>query len=105
MDLEELFANKNKQQKYQYKREYGYQKQPQFNWLSIYDKIKQNQKLRNIIIIGIAIILIIVIGLIVILFPFIVKIFNYIAEKEDVSKTRDLDLCLSCEVCNVLFCC
>jgi hypothetical protein len=80
MDLEDLFANKNKQQKYQYKREYGYQKQPQFNWLSIYDKIKQNQKLRNIIIIGIAIILIIVIGLIVILFPFIVKIFNYIAE-------------------------
>lgn len=80
MDLEDLFANKNKQQKFQYKREYGYQKQPQFNWLSIYDKIKQNQKLRNIIIIGIAIILIIVIGLIVILFPFIVKIFNYIAE-------------------------
>jgi hypothetical protein len=80
MDLDDLFANKNKQQKYQYKREYGYQKQPQFNWLSIYDKIKQNQKLRNIIIIGIAIILIIVIGLIVILFPFIVKIFNYIAE-------------------------
>ena len=81
MDLEDLFANKNKQQKYQYKREYGYQKQPQFNWLSIYEKIKQNKKLRNIIIIGIAIILIIVIGLIVILFPFIVKIFNYIAEK------------------------
>jgi hypothetical protein len=80
MDLEDLFANKNKQQKYQYKREYGYQKQPQFNWLSIYEKIKQNKKLRNIIIIGIAIILIIVIGLIVILFPFIVKIFNYIAE-------------------------
>lgn len=80
MDLEDLFANKNKQQKYQYKREYDYQKQPQFNWLSIYDKIKQNKKLRNIIIIGIAIILIIVIGLIVILFPFIVKIFNYIAE-------------------------
>lgn len=80
MDLEDLFANKNKQQKYQYKREYSYQKQPQFNWLSIYDKIKQNQKLRNIIIIGIAIILIIVIGLIVILFPLILKIFNYIAE-------------------------
>ncbi len=80
MDLEDLFANRSKQQKYQYKREYGQQKQPQFNWLSIYDKIKQNQKLRNIIIIGIAIILIIVIGLIVILFPLIVKIFNYIAE-------------------------
>ena len=46
MELEDLFANKNKQQKYKYKREYGYQKQPQFNWLSIYCKIKQNQKLR-----------------------------------------------------------
>jgi hypothetical protein len=80
MDLDDLFAAKNKQQKYQYNREYGYQKQPQFNWLSIYDKIKQNKKLRNIIIIGIAIILVIVIGLIVVLFPFIVKIFNYIAE-------------------------
>jgi hypothetical protein len=80
MNLEDLFANKNKQQKYQYKREYGYQKQPQFNWLSIYDKIKQNQKLRNIIIIGIAIILIIVIGLIVILLPLILKIFNFIVE-------------------------
>lgn len=80
MDLDDLFANKNKQQKYQYKREYSYQKQPQFNWLSIYDKIKQNQKLRNIIIIGIAIILIIVIGLIVILFPLILKIFNFIVE-------------------------
>lgn len=80
MDLDDLFAAKNKQQKYQYKREYGYQKQPQFNWLSIYGKTKQNKKLRNIIIIGIAIILVIVIGLIVILFPFIVKIFNYVAE-------------------------
>ena len=47
MDLEDLFANKNKQQKYQYKREYGYQKQPQFNWLSIYEKIKQNKKRRT----------------------------------------------------------
>lgn len=80
MDLDDFFANKNKQQKYQHKREYGNQKQPQFNWLSIYDKIKQNQKLRNIIIIGLTIILIIVIGLIVILFPLILKIFNYITE-------------------------
>lgn len=80
MELEDLFANKNKQQKYKYKREYGYQKQPQFNWLSIYGKIKQNQKLRNILFIAIAIVLIIVIALIVILFPYIIKIFNYISE-------------------------
>lgn len=80
MDLEDLFANKNKQQKYHYKQKYNYNNERQFDWLNSFNKIKQNKKLRNIIIIGIAIILIIVIGLIVILFPFIVKIFNYITE-------------------------
>lgn len=80
MDLENLFANKNNQQKYHYKQKYNYNNERQFNWLNSYNKIKQNKKLRNIIIIGIATILIIVIGLIVILFPLILKIFNYIAE-------------------------
>lgn len=80
MDLDDLFANKNKQQKYHYKQKNHYNNEPQFNWLNSYHKIKQNKKLRNIIIIGIAIILIIVIGLIIILFPYIVKIFNYITE-------------------------
>lgn len=80
MDLENLFANKNNQQKYHYKQKYNYNNERQFNWLNSYNKIKQNKKLRNIIIIGIATILIIIIGLIVILFPLILKIFNYIAE-------------------------
>lgn len=80
MDLDDLFAAKNKQQKYHYKQKYSYNNERQFNWLNSYNKIKQNKKLRNIIFIGIAIILVIIIGLIIILFPFFVKIFNYIAE-------------------------
>ncbi|NEW79804.1 MAG: hypothetical protein GZ086_10360 [Gelidibacter sp.] len=80
MDLEDLFANKNKQQKYHYKQKYNYNNERQFNWLNIFNKIKTNKKLRNIIIIAIALILIFVIGLIIILFPYIIKIFNYIAE-------------------------
>lgn len=80
MDLEDLFANKNKQQKHHYKQKYNYNNERQFNWLNIFNKIKTNKKLRNIIIIAIALILIFVIGLIIILFPYIIKIFNFISE-------------------------
>jgi hypothetical protein len=81
MDLDDLFAGKNIQRKHHYKQKYNYSNERQFNWLNLFNKIKQNKKLRNIIIIGIAIILVIVIGLIILLFPYIVKLFNFIAEK------------------------
>ncbi|MHB1195404.1 MAG: hypothetical protein ACYC0A_01065 [Lutibacter sp.] len=77
MDLDDLFINKNKQH---YKQDYNYNNERQFNWLNLFNKIKSNKKLRNILIIGIAIILVIIIGLIIILFPFIIKIFIFIAE-------------------------
>ena len=80
MDLEDLFAHKNKQQKYHYKQKYNYNNERQFNWLNLFNKIKNNPKLRNILIIGIGILLVIIIGLIIILFPLIIKIYNFIAE-------------------------
>ena len=64
---------------------------------AILNKIKQNKKLRNIIIIGIAIILVIVIGLIILLFPYIVKLFNFIAEKGVsglVELSKEIIMCL-----------
>lgn len=48
--------------------------------LNILKKILNNRKLKTVLIIAVSLLLIIIIGLIVLLFPFLVKIFNYISE-------------------------
>ena len=48
--------------------------------LNILKKILNNRKLKTILIIAVSLLLIITIGAIVLLFPFVVKIFNYISE-------------------------
>ena len=48
--------------------------------LNILKKILNNRKLKIIVIIAVSLLLIIGIGLIVLLYPFLVKIFNYISE-------------------------
>lgn len=84
MDIEDFLKNKNKhQQKYRkhnYHPDQQYAPSGQFNLLKIINGIKNNRKLRNIILIGIVLILVIIIGLIVILFPLIIKLFNFITE-------------------------
>lgn len=48
--------------------------------LNILKKILNNRKLKTILIIAVSLLLIIIIGLIILVFPFLVKIFNYISE-------------------------
>lgn len=48
--------------------------------LNILKKILSNRKLKIFAIIAVSLILIVVIGLIVFLYPFLIKIFNYISE-------------------------
>ncbi|MEI7499658.1 MAG: hypothetical protein WCK84_04335 [Bacteroidota bacterium] len=51
-----------------------------FNWLSVLEKIKGNRQLKLLVVIGGIVILIIAVGLIIILLPLIIKIFNYISQ-------------------------
>ena len=43
MDLDDLFAGKNIQRKHHYKQKYNYSNERQFNWLNLFNKIKQNK--------------------------------------------------------------
>ena len=49
-------------------------------WMMILQKLKESRKLRNLVVIAGLIILAIAIGLIVLLFPLLVKIFTYVSE-------------------------
>lgn len=55
-----------------------YPREGNLNWPSLINGIKTNKKIRNIIIIAGVVVLAIVIGLIAILLPLIIKIFNYL---------------------------
>lgn len=72
--------------KRKYRNDYEYQINTDFRpnrsemGLNILKKILNNRKLKTILIIGVSILLIIIIGLIVLLFPLLVQIFNYISE-------------------------
>lgn len=50
------------------------------NYLDIFNKIKENKKIRNLLIIGVIIFLFLLIGLIIILFPQLMRLFNFISE-------------------------
>ena len=72
--------------KRKYRNDYEYQINADFRpnrsemGLNILKKILNNRKLKTILIIGVSILLIIIIGLVVLLFPLLVQIFNYISE-------------------------
>lgn len=55
-----------------------YPREGNFNLPNLINGIKNNKKIRNLLIIAVAIVLAIVIGLIAVLFPLIIKIFNYL---------------------------
>jgi type IV secretory pathway component VirB8 len=48
------------------------------NWPNLINGIKNNKKIRNLLIIAVVVVMVIVIGLIAILLPLIIKIFNYL---------------------------
>jgi hypothetical protein len=48
--------------------------------LNIFKKILNNRKLKTILIIAVSLLLIVIIGLIVLLFPFLAKIVDYMSE-------------------------
>ena len=48
--------------------------------LSILDKIRNNKQLKVLLVVGVIVILIIAVGLIVALFPLIIKLVNYISQ-------------------------
>jgi type IV secretory pathway component VirB8 len=48
------------------------------NWANLINGIRNNKKIRNLLIIAVVIVLAIIIGLIAILLPLIVKIFDYL---------------------------
>ena len=56
----------------------NYPREGNFNLPNLINGIKNNKKIRNVLIIAVVIILVIVIGLIAILLPLIINIFNYI---------------------------
>ncbi|MCX6267375.1 MAG: hypothetical protein NTW16_08475 [Bacteroidetes bacterium] len=49
-------------------------------WMMIIQKLKESKKLRNLVITGGLIILVVAIGIIILLFPLLMKIFTYISE-------------------------
>jgi hypothetical protein len=49
-----------------------------FNWQNILEKIRGNNKLKYFVIVAAVLILTIIIGLIIILFPLLIKLVNYI---------------------------
>lgn len=50
-----------------------------FNWQNLINVIKTNKKIRNLLIMAVVVVLVILIGLIAVLFPLIIKIFNYLS--------------------------
>jgi hypothetical protein len=88
MELQDSLTNKNKTYQsfktqnfqngnFQSQNSY-YPREGNFNWSNLMNGIKNNKKIRNLVIIVAVILLGIVIGLIAISLPLIIKIFNYI---------------------------
>ncbi len=93
MEFDDLFENKqNKHKNYRQQQYYNdnkyshdsnysnHENRAHNKWLDILNKIKENKKIRNLLIIGVIIFLFLLIGLIIILFPQLMRLFNYIIE-------------------------
>jgi uncharacterized membrane protein SpoIIM required for sporulation len=93
MDFTELFENNNKH--HGNYRESGYHDDDRYShnshhsyrghndhqqWLNIWEKIKNNKKLKLLIFLGVILVIAIIIGLIVILWPVLMKLFNYVTQ-------------------------
>jgi hypothetical protein len=90
MDFEDLFENKNRHQgnyrnhdyhdddghtRHSYHEQNDHQK-----WLNIWEKIRNNKKLKLLILLAVILILGFIIGVIVILWPIAVKLFNILSQ-------------------------
>jgi hypothetical protein len=64
--------------------QHGQQPYPRYNdhdkWLNILSKIRSNKKLQLVIFSAVILILVVAIGLVVALFPLIIKLVNYISQ-------------------------
>jgi len=63
-----------------YSQHSDYENRVHSKYLDLFNKIRGNKKIRNLLIIGVIIFLFLLIGLIVILFPQLMRLFNYISE-------------------------
>ena len=60
---------------------YGYQGHHEHNkWLTIIERLRENRKLKFLVIAGGTIVLLIVLALILLFLPLIVKLFNYVMQ-------------------------
>ncbi len=88
MDIEDLFENKNKYRHKQgvqdfsqgnsYKPENYYCEPERFNFFELLNSINNNKKLKITIFVVLFILIAVIIGLVVLLFPIIIKTINYI---------------------------
>lgn len=87
MDIEDFFENKKRYQKktpnfHTDKNNYrkSHNLDSQFNWFKLLNKISNNKRLKYLLLIGVISVIVIAIIILVVLFPFIIKVFNYIIE-------------------------
>ncbi len=93
MELDDFFGNKRQDNKgyrdYRYQDSPGqarnfrhpyHRHNPNFRWEYFLEKLKNNRKLKGLIIFAVIVILAIVIALIAILLPLILKLLNYISQ-------------------------
>ncbi len=91
MELDDYFRNKNqdrrfdKNHRYQENKTHNYRHPYQrhnsnFKWEYFLENLKNNRKLKGLIIFAVVVILAIVIALIAILLPLILKLLNYISQ-------------------------
>ncbi len=64
----------------QYSHHSDYENRDFSKYLAIFNKIKRNKKIRNLLIIGVIIFLFLLTGLFIILFPQFIRLFNFISE-------------------------
>jgi len=93
MELDDFFDNKQQNRKdyrdHRYENSPGYfqdlsrsyqKHDTNFRWLYFLESLKNNKKLKVLVISAIILVLIITIGLIIILLPLILKFFNYVSQ-------------------------
>ena len=93
MELDDFFGNKqqdrNNYRDHRYQNSLGYSRNfsrpyqkhdTNFRWIYFLESLKNNKKLRALVISAIIMVLIITIGLIVVLLPLILKFFNYVSQ-------------------------
>lgn len=80
MGFDDLYQSKKNYRKYDYRySDQNYSNNKNILWISIAKKIMNNPKLRVVIIVAILLLIIILITLISLLFPFFIKIMDYIS--------------------------